>query len=52
MLQCLNAKTFGGEPYLYYYSKAPRYKIERSKSIDYTQKSRDMNTLVHMARMI
>jgi len=38
MLECLNAKTLW----------ASDYKIERSISIDYKEKSRDMDTLVHI----
>jgi len=44
------AKTFGGEPYLYYSRKALHYKLEISRNIDYKERPKDMDTLVHMTR--
>jgi len=46
------AKTLGGEPYLYYSRKALHYKLETSRNIDYKEKSRDIDTLIHMTRRI
>jgi hypothetical protein len=45
-------KTLGGEPYLYYSRKALHYKLEISINIDFKEKSRDMDTLVHKTKMI
>jgi hypothetical protein len=42
----------GGEPYLYYSRKALHYKLEISRNIDYKEKSRDMDNLVHKTRRI
>jgi len=44
-----DAKTLGGEPYLYYSRKALHNKLEISRN---KEKSRDMDTLVHKTRRI
>jgi hypothetical protein len=44
-----DAKTLGGEPYLYYSRKALHYQLEISRN---KEKSRDMDTLVHKPRRI
>jgi len=48
----LNANILGSDPYLYPSYKALQYKIERSTSINYNEKPRDMDTIVHMTRRI
>jgi len=44
-----DAKTLGGEPYLYYSRKALHNKLEISRN---KEKSRDMYTLIHKTRRI
>jgi hypothetical protein len=44
-----DAKTLGGEPYLYYSRKTLHYQLEISRN---KEKSRDMDTLVHKPRRI